>query len=186
MFEKTRKSNNIFWRILFFFGLGFSSLGFLAFFSYYTTPFSSCNNGYDAAFFRLVGQGMTKGYLPYKDFFDMKGPVLFFIEYIGQLISYGRWGIFIIQWINLFLILLIISKTLSLFQIKNYFLQILLMLPLAYIASFTFEGGNLSEEFSLVPIFSCLYLCFVFFIRYDNSKGDLEKGFYRIAGTWFG
>ena len=126
--------------ILFYLTLFLVSFVFLSVFSYYTSPFTTCDNGYDAAFFRLVGQGMTKGYLPYRDFFDMKGPFLFFIEYLGQILSYGRTGIFLVQWINLFFSLVVISKLFELYQIRNRILQIGLMLSLAYIASFTFEG----------------------------------------------
>ena len=53
--------------ILFYLTLFLVSFVFLSVFSYYTSPFTTCDNGYDAAFFRLVGQGMTKGYLPYRD-----------------------------------------------------------------------------------------------------------------------
>ena len=67
-------------KLLFFLLLSSASFVFLAVFSFYTSPFSNCDNGYDSAFFSLVGHGMTKGYLPYRDFFDMKGPFLFFIE----------------------------------------------------------------------------------------------------------
>ena len=35
-----------------------------AFFSYFTTPLSNVASGFDDAFYRMVGQGMTKGYLP--------------------------------------------------------------------------------------------------------------------------
>lgn len=172
--------------ILFYLTLFLVSFVFLSVFSYYTSPFTTCDNGYDAAFFRLVGQGMTKGYLPYRDFFDMKGPFLFFIEYLGQILSYGRTGIFLVQWINLFFSLVVISKLFELYQIRNRILQIGLMLSLAYIASFTFEGGNLTEEFSLIPLLSCLYLCAVFFEKgecYDTNRPDK---IYWCSGAWFG
>ena len=42
-----------------------------------TTPLLRFEVGQDAAFFRLVGQGMAQGKLPYRDYFDMKGPYLF-------------------------------------------------------------------------------------------------------------
>ena len=67
------------------------------FFASNSSPLTPNFVGSDSAFFRLVGQGMTKGMLPYRDFFDMKGPYLFLIEYLAQLVSYGRLGIFIIE-----------------------------------------------------------------------------------------
>lgn len=172
--------------VLFYLLLGLASFGFLALFSFCTSPFSYCNNGSDAAFFRLVGQGMTRGYLPYRDFFDMKGPVLFFIEYLGQLAIYGRRGVFLVQWINLFAALVILCKLYDRFEITNRLAQLALLLPLSYVASYTFEGGNLTEEFSLIPLLSCLYLCLVFFDKRDEESDFWQRRIYRIAGIWFG
>ena len=171
---------------IFFIILGMFSFCFLAVFSYYTSPFSECDNGADAAFFRLVGQGMTKGYLPYRDFFDMKGPWLFFIEYVGQLISYGRLGIFFIQWLNFFVSLIIICKLFDHYNIKNKFLQFGLLLPLALISCVTFEGGNLTEEFSLIPLLSSLYICVLFFENSENNGEFWQKKVYQYAGAFYG
>lgn len=172
--------------ILFFLLLGMASFGFLAIFSYSTSPFTTCDDGADSAFFRLVGQGMTKGYLPYRDFFDMKGPFLFFIEYVGQVISYGRVGIFIVQWVNLWAALVIICRIFELYHISNRMLQIGLLLPLAYVASFTFDGGNLTEELSLVPLLSCLYLCLAYLKNKDKQTAFWQRRIYWYAGAWFG
>lgn len=162
------------------------SVCFLAVFSYYTSPLSACDNGYDAAFFCLVGKGMTKGYLPYRDFYDMKGPWLFFIEYAGQLISYGRLGIFFIQCLNLFFSLIIICKLFEHYHIHNRLLQLGLLLPLALVASVTFEGGNLTEEFSLIPLLSCVYVCVLYFENRENSGEFWQKKIFRFAGALYG
>ena len=60
------------------------------------------------------------------------------------------------------------------------------MLPLAFIASFTFEGGNLTEEFSLVPLLSCLYVCLAFFRKSEQSDTKGQKKIYCYSGAWFG
>ena len=182
----TRNKEKLSATVLFYCILGLASFGFLSIFSYFTSPFTSCDNGYDAAFFRLVGQGMTKGYLPYRDFFDLKGPFLFFIEYVGQLLKYGRAGIFSIQWINLFFSLVIISRLFDLFRIGNRYLQLSLMLPLALIACFTFEGGNLTEEYSLIPLLSCLFLCLEFFEHSEDSNIKWQEKILWYDGAWFG
>lgn len=163
--------------IVFILVLALASFAFMAVFSYYTSPISAHDNGADSAFFCLVGKGMTKGLFPYRDFYDMKGPVLFFIEYLGQMLSYGRVGIFTVQCINLFLSLVIISKIFGYYSITNRFIQVVLMLPLAFVASFTFEGGNLTEEFSLVPLLSCLYICLVYLDNSENTSRFCSKAF---------
>lgn len=166
--------------------IGLLSFAFLSFFSYYTSPITTVDNGADAAFFRLVGQGMTKGYLPYRDFFDMKGPFFFFIEYIGQLISYGRMGVFIMQLINLTAVLLVICKIYELSNVKSNLVKLGLLLPILCVASFTFEGGNLTEEFSLFEILSCLYLGLLYFEKIDDESDFWQKKIYFIGGLWFG
>lgn len=54
------------------------SISFLLVFSIYTSPIYKNSYGYDPSFFQMVGFAMTKGYVPYRDFFDMKGPYLFY------------------------------------------------------------------------------------------------------------
>lgn len=176
-----KKKTCIYYSVSYYLLLAVTSLLFMSYFSYYTSPFSR-DNGHDAGFFMLVGQGMTRGYLPYRDFFDMKGPYIFLIEYLGQLISYGRMGIFIIQCINLFFILVIITRYFKLYEINNRALQFLMMIPVLYIASFTFEGGNLTEEFSLVPLLLCLYYSSSFFLFREKKS----LAFFRFSGCLFG
>ncbi len=115
----------------------------------------------------------------------MKGPYLFFIEYLGQLVSYGRLGIFLVQWANLLIVCLIACKLFGRCRVSNRIIQMLLLCPIAYIASFTLEGGNLTEEFSLVPLFSCLYLCLDFFDDKRRNKCG-RNGFLWFAGIWNG
>ncbi len=185
MSEHSPKQNKLL-QIILILLTGILSLVFLSLFSYYSSPITTVDNGADAAFFRLVGQGMTKGYLPYRDFFDMKGPFLFFIEYIGQLISYGRMGVFIMQWINLTAVLLVICKIFDLSNVKSILAKLGLLLPILCIASFTFEGGNLTEEFSLFEIFSCLYIGLLYIEKIHDESVFWQRKIFLIAGLWFG
>lgn len=82
---------------------------FLGIYSPATSPLA-IYYGADSAFFIMVARGMKEGLLPYRDFFDMKGPYFFLIQYVGQLIYTGRFGAFIIQCINLFFSLIIIDN----------------------------------------------------------------------------
>ena len=181
----SQKRNNIISSIIFFIILLGTSTVFMSFFAYCTSPLSNVNDGYDAAFFRLVGQGMTKGYLPYRDFYDMKGPYLFLIQYVGQMISYGRKGIFAIQSLNLSLALFIISKIFEYFNIKKI-AQFLLLMPILLVCTFTFEGANLTEEFSLIPVLVCLYIGLIFFDKCETQSDFWQKKIYLIAGSIFG
>lgn len=131
---------------------------FLLLFARYSSPLMPRENGWDSAFFRLVGQRMTEGCLPYRDFFDMKGPYLFLLEYLGQRIVYGRMGAFILEWINLTAVLLIVCHIFDQLKIRKYSTGMLLLVPCLWIAAGTFEGGNMTEELSLPALFLCLDL----------------------------
>ena len=116
---------------------------------------------------------MTKGLLPYRDFFDMKGPYLFLIEFIGQKICYGRTGAFIVQCFNISFCLYIIGKMSDLFTTRLIWLhRIIAFLPVLAVAAVNFEGGNLTEEYCLPAVLLSLFCC----IKY--SKGvEAGKGF---------
>ena len=114
---------------------------------------------------------MTKGLLPYRDFFDMKGPYLFFIEYLGQLICYGRTGAFIVQCINLSISFYIVGKTSDMFSKRLIWLhRLVAVIPVLLVAVFTYEGGNLTEEYCLPWILASLYFCLKYFKESEEKK----------------
>ena len=152
----------------------------LCFFWYSSPLFKQA--GLDAAFFQTVGQGMTRGMLPYRDFFDMKGPYLFLIEYLGQLIAYGRWGTFIIEFASLY-ISLFIADSIHMLAGKTMgaLKRIALLIPYLWIAAVTFEGGNLTEEFCLPFLLGCFYLC----LKYISGIGN-EAKHKPLYAAWYG
>lgn len=163
------------------------SVVFLMIFSFNTSPLTSWH-GSDSSFFILVGEGMTEGMLPYRDFFDMKGPYLFEIEHIGQMIANGKTGAFIIQCLNLFFCLVIIDKIFHLdkkdISWKNWLTDMILFtLPCLILASYFFEGGNLTEEYSLPLLLIALLLC-IDYIRKNETYS--EKGHPIIYGGYYG
>lgn len=138
------------------------SIIFLLIYSSSTSPLSHFY-GYDSSFFILVGNGIKNGLLPYKDFFDMKGPYLFIIEWVGQLLSDGRTGAFLIQVINMIITLNLVTKIIQLITKNDSFIisfvkEIITIGCCLFIMTFTFEYGNLTEEFSLPPLLLSLYI----------------------------
>ena len=154
-----------------------------------TTPLAKNNWGFDSAFFILVGQGMTKGLLPYRDFFDMKGPYLFLIEFIGQKICYGRTGAFIVQCINTSFCLYIIGKTSDLFAKRLIWLhRFIAFLPVLAVAAVNYEKGNLTEEYCLPAVLLSLYFCLKYFKGVEAGKGYKHPLLYSLfygAATGF-
>ena len=132
---------------------------------------------------------MTKGLLPYRDFFDMKGPYLFLIEYIGQRICYGRTGVFIIQCFNISFCLYIIGKMSDLFTTRLIWLhRIIAFLPVLAVAAVNYEKGNLTEEYCLPAVLLSLYFCLKYFKNAEAGKGFKHPLLYSLfygAATGF-
>lgn len=160
-----------------------SGILFLLFFSYATTPLLPWSYGWDSSFFQIVGSGMTKGYIPYRDFFDMKGPWLFFIEYFGQLIIYGRTGCFVVQVISISITLYLCSCIYKrYYDGRGIIKSLLTILPFFLVMAVTMEGGNLTEELSLPFLFLSLY----FAMKYIKEREDNIPKYSVIYGLCFG
>ena len=129
---------------------------FLLVFSLWTSPFYKNWYGCDASFFTMAGRAILNGYVPYRDFFDLKGPYFFFIEALGQLIVKGRTGAFVMQVLVLFATLIIMIKTCRLFlSCKKTAVIVSLFL---FFHSATLWGGNTLEEFMLPLNLLAIYL----------------------------
>ncbi|MCM1388221.1 MAG: glycosyltransferase family 39 protein [Bacillus sp. (in: Bacteria)] len=164
--------------------LWISGVLFLLYFSYMTSPLFPYSYGWDSAFFQLVGNGMTKGYLPYRDFYDMKGPWLFFIEYAAQLLWRGRTGIFLLQCVSLCCVLFLCSRIYRRYFGGSGILKSLItVLPLYVALASTIEGGNLTEEWSLPFIFLSVYLSLDFIM---GEKKTHRPVFGFVYGVCFG
>ena len=164
--------------------LWISGILFLLFFSYMTSPLFPWAYGWDSAFFQLVGNGMTKGYLPYRDFYDMKGPWLFFIEYASQILMFGRTGIFLLQCISLGFVLFFCRQIYrKYFGGQGIWGSLITVLPLYAVLASTIEGGNLTEEWSLPLLLLCVYLS-LDFIMEERKEHKPLYGF--VYGVCFG
>ena len=72
------------------------SVLFLLFAYESTSPLYPYIHGLDSSFFMMTGRMVADGKVPYLDFFDMKGPMIFFIEGLGQRLIDGKTGIFLV------------------------------------------------------------------------------------------
>lgn len=150
------KSHGLEWCILGVLGL-FSFL-FIFFFSTTTSPLYASHPFWfhgDSGIFQEMGLCIIQGGTPYVDLFDHKGPILFFIEALGLLIN-KEWGLFFIQVINLFCVLIVWKKIIGLFVQKWYQILSILICSLFFLYSF-YHRGNLTEDWSLLFISLPLY-----------------------------
>lgn len=142
--------------ILFHLALIAISAVFLLVFSLWTSPLRPSWYGCDASFFTMAGRGITTGWIPYEDFFDLKGPYFFFIQALGQLICKGRTGAYIVQVTTLYAALLLMHKTVRMFISSKKATFIVGLFLLFHVA--TLWGGNTLEEYMLPLSLLSIYL----------------------------
>ncbi len=142
--------------------------------SAYTSPLYQSYYGADSALFTLIGKGITEGKTVYKDLFDHKGPILFFIEAWGYFIGKSA-GIFALQCVFGLVNLLFLYKAwieIKRHQNNNSVLELIVVfLAGCAVFFYTFQNGNLSEEYSL-PLIS---MCILLFVKYAHNVEDNAK-----------
>lgn len=139
--------------------------------------------GTDSSVFRYIGWEMSMEKVPYRDFFDHKGPLLFFINYLGTLIARIR-GIWIIEVAFLWATSFCIYRTARRFVNRGFsiFVTLLSLAPL----NWCFEGGNLTEEYALLFQAVATYI-FIDFFADPESYNELGKkfSFLHWGNKWF-
>lgn len=141
-------------------------------FSIGTSPFYGNYYTGDSSIFITIGKAMKEGKIVYKEIFDHKGPILFFIQMIGQYICEGRFGIFLLEILSLFISNIFLYKTISLFTTnKKALLSILVSM---IFMSYFIETGNYSEEYSLPFLSVCLYLA----LKWLKNENKFSKKIY--------
>ena len=155
---KEKSTNKILLTSLFF----VSSVIFLVIFSWSTSPLFKFA-GYDSSVFKAMGSFMADGLTPYKDFFDHKGPVIVFVEWLGYGLTKNDYTLLLLQAIFLTLALCGVYKIAKLFlnNKKSIWLTIL-TLP---ICSLFMSGqhGNTVEEWILPLLIWSSYFSVKFF-----------------------
>lgn len=146
------------------------------------SPLYVLNDWVDANAFFTVGKSMVRGIVPYKELFEQKGPLLYFIYGIGSLISYDSFiGVFILEVILFSIFIYYSFKTITLFvdTKKAYFIIPLYTLFIVTLKSFS-HGGS-AEEFSLPFIMYTFYI----FVRFLKT-GNISKKQIFITGLLAG
>ena len=157
---------------------------FMLAFSLWESPYYEHWYGCDASFFSMVGRGITQGMVPYRDFFDLKGPYFFFIQALGQLLHKNRLGAFLIEIPFLFFSLLLLYELAKLYLSKKKSIAVLCIFLFMHIS--TLWGGNTLEEFCLPLSLLCLYLTARHLKKTGLPIWQLPKASAFIIGICFG
>lgn len=117
----------------------------------------------DSSVFQCIGMMMHRGYMPYRDSFDHKGPVLYLLNYWGQSISSIR-GVWVIEYIFMLVNFTFIYKIARL--VTGRIQAILTLLTATALLGEYFTGGNLTEEYAMPMISISMYI----FLDYFYNK----------------
>ena len=134
--------------------------------------------GPDSSVFMTVAMMMDKGYMPYRDSFDHKGPLLYLIDYAGRQIALYR-GVWLFEFLFLFITICYLYKTARILCGRKI-ACLIVIIQLALLRGY-FEGGNLVEEYALP--FICVAL-FIFMDYFFNQKISRFRLF--MCGMCFG
>lgn len=128
-------------------------------------PINGQSAGIDSSVFLYIGKQMQHGAVPYRDLFDHKGPLLFFIQYFGLLLSGEKFfGVWIIELACLTVAIYFTYRAIELINNKNIVINFLtVLLSFLVIGLQLFEGGNLTEEYALpaIAFFGYVFLKFL-------------------------
>lgn len=132
----------------------------------------------DSSVFQTIAMMMRRGYTPYKDTFDHKGPLIYLINYLGLCIN-ESFGIWIIEVISLAVSFFVIFKIARLYcgLLSSY---VIVALSGSILAE-TFESGNLVEEYAL-PYISIATFIFIDYL----TNNVLSKKRLVIVGVCLG
>jgi len=154
-------------------------LTFIVSLSLRSNPFSEFLPGHDSSMFQYFGYAMNNGKIMYTEIFDHKGPMIFIINYLGALLtSTTIQGIYILEFLSLFIYFLFSYKTIKLWLSRT--LSFIAVIPHGLILMSFLEGGNLTEEYALPFIAISLFIFSKYFINPD-SVHSLEVVFLGIA-----
>ena len=154
--------------------------------------FTSCNSplypynfANDTNAYFTIGRGWLEGLIPYKDLFDQKGPIVYFIFMIAALISKTSYiGIYILEVISMTIFLFYAHKTITLFIDKRNSLFILPTITVLICTTVAFTSGATAEEFTLPFFMFSLY----YLINYFKGEQLTYKQYFingLIAGIIF-
>ena len=113
------------------------------------------SNG-DSVVFQTEGKFWAEGHLPYVEMWDLKGPIIFFVDAVGYFLFGSKIGILLIQFINIIFTDILVYKILRLRL--NCTASTVWSLIVLFSFTLDYGTGNTVSEFCLPVIFLSFYL----------------------------
>lgn len=160
---------------------------FVILFSYSTSPlypnYYGWDYGGDSAQFLTVGKAWAEGLVPYRDIFDHKGPIIFFVDMLGFSLFGSKSGIAIFQIISLAFFSYAIYKISTLWRTVPLYGIFSVLLSLSFL-KIVYLNGNTVEEYCLPFIgFSIYYI--VSYLSNDSVNTDHPARYAFLYGVTF-
>ncbi|MGN0213201.1 MAG: hypothetical protein ACI4AH_00130, partial [Muribaculaceae bacterium] len=111
----------------------------------------------DAAIFMTIGKAWANGNVPYVDLWDSKGPIIFLVNCLGYFVLGNKLGVFVIQYLCLFVSAISMYKLFRIEYQQHYSLAMLFFVLISF--SSLGMGGNTVAEYVL-PLLSIAYYGF--------------------------
>lgn len=171
-----KNENYIYWGWIIVAGL------FLLLFSTYTTLLNDYY-GYDTALWNVIGKGITQGKVPYRDLFEHKGPLLFFIYAFQWLFEKNRIAMFMLQWTAFSVTVCYLYKIARLFT--DMWKATISVFFFLFLFCGTISEGAMSEEWSLPFIVVTMFYALDFLQNKSETRTvPVKYGF--LFGLCFG
>ncbi len=140
----------------FIFLLGISTI--LMTFASMTSILFPIHVGVDQNCFFTIGKSVLDGKVLYRDIYDQKGPLLFFIHTVAAMISDKTfYGVYLLQIINFAVILGYVGKISDLFLDRKYNRLVTSVTGLVIVTAFCYSRGDNAEEFCMPILLIALY-----------------------------
>lgn len=121
----------------------------------------------DSSVYKTVAFMMSRGYMPYRDSFDHKGPLTYLVNLLGmQFDEYC--GVWVIEFIAVFVTFAGIYKIARL-RCNKIFSCICVLICGSLLYDY-FEGGNMVEEYAMPFIAVSLYIFLDYFLNHKISR----------------
>ena len=112
----------------------------------------------DSAVFAYVGWAMKHGLMPYRDVWDHKGPLLYYLNFAGMsLRSTSTFGVGLLELIALAIAFFLIYRVIASFASASVGIATAAF-SVAYVTHF-YAGGNMTESWALLPLAVAQYAC---------------------------
>lgn len=129
--------------------------------------------GVDQNCFFTIGKSVLDGKVLYKDIYDQKGPLLFFIHTLAAMISSENfYGVYLLQIINFTVILYYVGKIGDLFLDKKYRYLVTSATGLIIVTAFCYSRGDNAEEMCMTLYMVALYHLMRYFKSSDKNVSN--------------